>query len=217
MVRKAFPDLRFSEDVVLSDGEFVCGRWTMTGTHTGVMDLFRLPPTGRPVAMTGQEIFRVGRRTDRRRRGCLHTLQEDVAGSRPPSPRYGALPATQASDPSPKACRLNLGKGHRESFYPLGECDEAYRFCFFPNVQLQCGPFFAPKDVLTTCRLVRLYQCPSRPGRSAATAGRLRGGVGCVLARLRCRRQDRAGVVHSRHGDRHGAVLQPRRRADNAH
>jgi predicted ester cyclase len=58
MVRKAFPDLRFAADVVISDGEFVVGRWTMTGTNTGSVDLFGLPPTGRPVAMTGQEIFR---------------------------------------------------------------------------------------------------------------------------------------------------------------
>jgi hypothetical protein len=30
----------------------------MTGTNTGRFDLFGLPPTGRPVTMTGQEIFR---------------------------------------------------------------------------------------------------------------------------------------------------------------
>jgi predicted ester cyclase len=46
MVRKAFPDARFEPDVVVSDGEFVIGRWTMTGTNTGTFDLFGLPPTG---------------------------------------------------------------------------------------------------------------------------------------------------------------------------
>jgi predicted ester cyclase len=45
MVRRAFPDLRFTADVVVSDGQFVVGRWTMTGTNTGVFDLFGLPPT----------------------------------------------------------------------------------------------------------------------------------------------------------------------------
>jgi predicted ester cyclase len=59
MVRRAFPDLRFHADVVVADGDFVAGRWTMTGTNTGTFDLFGLPPTGRPVTMTGQEIFRV--------------------------------------------------------------------------------------------------------------------------------------------------------------
>jgi len=58
MVRRAFPDLRFTDDVVMSDGQYVAGRWTMTGTNTGTFDLFGLPPTGRPVTMTGQEIFR---------------------------------------------------------------------------------------------------------------------------------------------------------------
>jgi predicted ester cyclase len=58
MVRRAFPDQRYRADVVISDGQFVAGRWTMTGTNTGTFDLFGLPPTGRPVTMTGQEIFR---------------------------------------------------------------------------------------------------------------------------------------------------------------
>jgi hypothetical protein len=31
----------------------------MTGTHTGVLDFFDLSPTGRPVTISGQEIFRV--------------------------------------------------------------------------------------------------------------------------------------------------------------
>ena len=57
MVRQAFPDLEFTPDVVVCDGQRVAGRWTMTGTNTGVFDLFGLPPTGRPVTMTGQEIF----------------------------------------------------------------------------------------------------------------------------------------------------------------
>jgi len=75
MVRRAFPDLRFTADVVVADGEFVAGRWTMTGTNTGTFDLFGLPPTGRPVTMTGQEIFRA-------RDGKLAEVwhQEDVPG-----------------------------------------------------------------------------------------------------------------------------------------
>jgi predicted ester cyclase len=58
MVRRAFPDLRFVADLVVSDGEYVVGRWTMTGTNTGRFELFGLPPTGRRVTMTGQEVFR---------------------------------------------------------------------------------------------------------------------------------------------------------------
>jgi predicted ester cyclase len=59
-VRKAFPDLRFVPDVVFEHDDLVTGRWTMTGTHTGPFDLLGgLPATGRPVTMSGQEIFRV--------------------------------------------------------------------------------------------------------------------------------------------------------------
>jgi predicted ester cyclase len=57
-VRTAFPDLRFTLDVVFEHNDLVTGRWTMTGTHTGPLELLGLPPTGRPVTMSGQEIFR---------------------------------------------------------------------------------------------------------------------------------------------------------------
>ena len=75
MIRRAFPDLRFTAYVVVSDEQFVTGRWTMTGTNTGPFDLFGLPPTGRPVTMTGQEIFRA-------RDGKLAEIwhQEDAPG-----------------------------------------------------------------------------------------------------------------------------------------
>jgi predicted ester cyclase len=58
-VRTAFPDLKFGLDVVLESGDLVSGRWTMTGTHTGPLEMLGLPATGRPVTMSGQEIFRV--------------------------------------------------------------------------------------------------------------------------------------------------------------
>ena len=58
-IRKAFPDMHFSLDVVFADDQYVTGRWTMTATNTGPFDLFGIPPTGRPIAMGGQEIFKV--------------------------------------------------------------------------------------------------------------------------------------------------------------
>lgn len=57
-IRKAFPDAVFTLDVAFETGDLVTGRWTMTGTHTGTLDLIGLPATGRPVTMSGQEIFR---------------------------------------------------------------------------------------------------------------------------------------------------------------
>jgi steroid delta-isomerase-like uncharacterized protein len=57
-VRTAFPDLRFTLDVAFEHDDLVTGRWTMTGTHTGPLELVGIPATGRPVEMSGQEIFR---------------------------------------------------------------------------------------------------------------------------------------------------------------
>jgi predicted ester cyclase len=61
-IRAAFPDCRFIRDVAFESGDgitgHVTGRWTMTGTHTGTLEMLGIPPTGRPVTMTGQEIFR---------------------------------------------------------------------------------------------------------------------------------------------------------------
>jgi predicted ester cyclase len=62
-IRAAFPDLRFTRDVGFESGDtadgWVTGRWTMNGTHTGELEFLGIPPTGRPVTMSGQEIFRV--------------------------------------------------------------------------------------------------------------------------------------------------------------
>lgn len=58
-VRKAFPDLQFTLDVCFESWDHVTGRWTMKGTHLGTLDFLGIPPTGRPITMSGQEIFRV--------------------------------------------------------------------------------------------------------------------------------------------------------------
>ena len=99
MIRKAFPDARFEADVVLSDGEYVVGRWTMTATNTGEFDLFGLPPTGRPVTMTGQEIFRV-------RDGVFAEVwhQEDV----------GAMLNALGLEPPPMLMRLAAKRSARQ-------------------------------------------------------------------------------------------------------
>jgi predicted ester cyclase len=48
----------FTVDLAFEHNHLVTGRWTMTGTHAGPLELLGLPPTGRPVTMSGQEIFR---------------------------------------------------------------------------------------------------------------------------------------------------------------
>jgi predicted ester cyclase len=99
MIRTAFPDATFQADVVVTDGEYVIGRWTMTATNTGPFELFGLPPTGRPVTMTGQEIFRV-------RDGVFAEVwhQEDV----------GAMLNALGLEPPPLLMRLAAKRSARQ-------------------------------------------------------------------------------------------------------
>lgn len=55
--RTAFPDVHFTIDEQLADGDKVVTRWTAHGTQTG--PLMGLPPTGKSVAITGISIERV--------------------------------------------------------------------------------------------------------------------------------------------------------------
>ena len=47
MLRTAFPDLRFTIEELIAEGDVVAGRLTMSGTHEG--PLMGMPPTGRSV------------------------------------------------------------------------------------------------------------------------------------------------------------------------
>ena len=102
MVRTAFPDLSFTLDLAFESGDLVTGRWTMSGTHTGPMAMLGLPPTGRPVTMTGQEIFRAaeGRFVE-----VWH--QEDVPGM---LTQLGLQPQRRSSGWRPGAVPANTGE-----------------------------------------------------------------------------------------------------------
>jgi predicted ester cyclase len=57
-IHEAFPDARFEEETMISEGDMVFLRWRMTGTHKGRM--FRgAEPTGREVTHYGHEILRI--------------------------------------------------------------------------------------------------------------------------------------------------------------
>jgi steroid delta-isomerase-like uncharacterized protein len=59
--RNAFPDIHFTIEDVIAEGEQVILRWMWHGTHTGdlVTPMMRLPATGKQVTVTGITIFRV--------------------------------------------------------------------------------------------------------------------------------------------------------------
>jgi predicted ester cyclase len=54
---RAFPDLRFTMEDQLAEGDRVAYRWHARGTHTG--PLGAAPPTGKPVAVDGLIVDRV--------------------------------------------------------------------------------------------------------------------------------------------------------------
>jgi len=57
MMDEAFPDAHFTIDDMISEGEKVAWRFTVRATHTGP---FRsIPPTNKPVTLTGMAITRM--------------------------------------------------------------------------------------------------------------------------------------------------------------
>lgn len=61
-MRTAFPDLHFEIHDMLSDGDIVAFRSTMTGTHLGPLRLGPgpvIPPSGRPVSVAHMHFLRV--------------------------------------------------------------------------------------------------------------------------------------------------------------
>jgi steroid delta-isomerase-like uncharacterized protein len=57
LIRQAFPDARMTIEDLIAEGDRVVWRWTIRGTHTGT---FRgIPPTNKPILITGMSILRV--------------------------------------------------------------------------------------------------------------------------------------------------------------
>jgi steroid delta-isomerase-like uncharacterized protein len=54
--RSAFPDLRFTVELLFGEGELVAARWTASGTHTGAWA--GQEPTGRGMKFSGVNLFR---------------------------------------------------------------------------------------------------------------------------------------------------------------
>lgn len=81
----ALPDMRVQIEELIAEGDLVAKRWTVRGTQNG--EMAGVPPTGKPVTMTGTTIYRI---VDGQIRECwwnydmLGTLQQ-----------VGALPAPE--------------------------------------------------------------------------------------------------------------------------
>ena len=55
--RNAFPDIHFTIDEQIAEGNMVVTRWSAHGTHNG--ELAGLPPTGKPATVVGMGVDRI--------------------------------------------------------------------------------------------------------------------------------------------------------------
>ena len=55
-LHRACPDLKWDVEMIVGEGDIVVGRWTMTGTHTGVWG--SIQPTNKKAEYKGVNIFR---------------------------------------------------------------------------------------------------------------------------------------------------------------
>jgi predicted ester cyclase len=56
--RSAFPDMKFTVNLVIESGDLIVSNWTVKGTHTGTA-FFDVPPSGEPVEINGTAIVRM--------------------------------------------------------------------------------------------------------------------------------------------------------------
>jgi len=56
--RAAFPDMTFTVDLLVEQGDIVVSNWTVRGTHTGAA-FYDVPPSGKPVVINGTAILRI--------------------------------------------------------------------------------------------------------------------------------------------------------------
>jgi steroid delta-isomerase-like uncharacterized protein len=56
-LRRGFPDVRFTVEDLIAEGDRVAVRWTWRGTHTGRFQVF--PPSGKRVTNTGTAIYQL--------------------------------------------------------------------------------------------------------------------------------------------------------------
>ncbi len=56
-LRSAFPDIRYTIEDILAEGDKVAVRWTWCGTHLG--DYYGIAPTGKPAKASGIAIYRI--------------------------------------------------------------------------------------------------------------------------------------------------------------
>lgn len=83
MFRSAFPDLDITIDDLVAEGDKVCARSTLRGTHGG--EIFGIPPTGKAISMTSLTMVRIvdGRLVDSWVKNDVMALMSQLGGGPP--------------------------------------------------------------------------------------------------------------------------------------
>jgi steroid delta-isomerase-like uncharacterized protein len=102
---QAFPDVYFTLEDLVAEGDRVAARGTVRGTHRG--DFFGLPATGKQATWTGIHIFRIA--DDKAVEGWLELDQLSLMQ------QLGAIPAAHAAD------------GHDASLTPVDQNKALFR------------------------------------------------------------------------------------------
>jgi predicted ester cyclase len=77
--RKSFPDLHFTVEEIIAEGDKVAYRWSSQGTHQGEFE--GIAPTGKTVTSTGITILRIvdGKVVDDRFESSGPSIEEQLA------------------------------------------------------------------------------------------------------------------------------------------
>ena len=86
MMRSGFPDIQWTLDEMIAEGDRVAARFTMRGTHQGTF--FGVPPTGKKIAVTAMNFYRLsgGQFVEERGQPDLLALMQQI----------GAIPINQS-------------------------------------------------------------------------------------------------------------------------
>jgi steroid delta-isomerase-like uncharacterized protein len=86
MMRIGFPDIQWTLDEMIAEGDRVAARFTMRGTHQGTF--FGVPPTGKKIAVTAMNFYRLsgGQFIEERGQPDLLALMQQI----------GAIPSNQS-------------------------------------------------------------------------------------------------------------------------
>ena len=84
MMREGFPDIQWTLEEMIAEGDMVAARFTMRGTHQGAF--FGVPPTERPIVVQAMNFYRLagGQFVEERGQPDLLSLLQQIGAAPTP-------------------------------------------------------------------------------------------------------------------------------------